>query len=184
MLPTRRVLVVTALAVAVAGCGSSAGPATTTSTTPSSPSGATSGAASTGAAATSAPTSATAAATADLAVTDAVRAQLVAAGAALNGVPAAEFVGLAPGRTFYAYDAASGTYWAGAQLVPGSSTQAQVSVQDDGAYVLFHRTSGGAWTAQDVGLAGVGGTPCPVAVPPAVLALWGWPAGTCRPANT
>jgi hypothetical protein len=62
-----------------------------------------------------------------------------------------------------------------------SSTPAQVSVQDDGSYLIFTEPSGGSWSGQNVGLAGIGGTPCPVSVPAAILTLWGWPSGTCRP---
>ncbi|ORA22702.1 hypothetical protein BST12_09025 [Mycobacterium angelicum] len=40
---------------------------------------------------------------ANLQVTDGVRAELMQAGATLTGRPAAEFTGLAPGRTYYAY---------------------------------------------------------------------------------
>jgi hypothetical protein len=76
------------------------------------------------------------------------------------------------------------TYWAGASLIPSpSSYQAGVANQDDGAYVLFKRPADGAWTGVLVGLAGYGGTPCPETPPPAVGALWNWPAGGCRPAR-
>ena len=118
----------------------------------------------------------------NLVVTDALRTQLVAAGAALHQLTAADFSGLQPGLTYYALDAKTGTYWAGASLVPSpGSYQAQVSTQDDGSYLLFERQAGGSWVARDVGLAGSFGTPCPVAVPPDVLAVWGWAPGTCRP---
>jgi len=120
----------------------------------------------------------------NLTITNADRTQLVQAAAALNNVPAADFVGLWPGETYFAYDAQSATYWAGAKLNPGSSQPAQVSTQDDGAYVLFHRPAGSGWIAQDVGMAGIEGTKCPIVVPAAILALWNWAPGTCRPANS
>jgi len=134
-------------------------------------------------AATSLPTTTTSAPTSNLVVTVAVRSQLVAAGAALNSLPPSAYTGLVPGETYYAYDAATKTYWAGGGLVPSSSsTQAQVSVQDDGAYLLFERTDAGSWKASDVGLAGTaGGTACTVTVPPAILQLWNWAPGSCRP---
>jgi hypothetical protein len=119
---------------------------------------------------------------ADLVVTDQVRAQLVATGAALNGIPASEYTGLRPGETYYGYDPATKTYWAGAGLVPSpSSMRAQVAAQDDGAYVLFERPDAGTWKAYDVGLAGMAGSPCPVAVPAGILRLWGWHPGSCQP---
>lgn len=123
--------------------------------------------------------------TSNLVVTDATRAALETAGAALNSLSASAYTGLRPGETYYAYDSATRTYWAGAGLIPSpSSTQAQVSTQDDGAYLLFARPQGGPWKAYAVGLAGTAeGTPCPVMVPGPVLALWGWPAGSCRPAT-
>jgi hypothetical protein len=114
-----------------------------------------------------------------------VSAALLQAGAALNSLQASDYTGLAPGETYYAYDATTSTYWAGAALVPSpSSVQAQVSVQDDGSYLLFSRPADGAWTAQDVGVTGIDGSVCPVAVPPAILALWNWAPGTCRAPNS
>ncbi|MGO9335038.1 MAG: hypothetical protein ACLQCU_13505 [Acidimicrobiales bacterium] len=118
----------------------------------------------------------------NLAVTSAVRTQLIKAGAALNSLPASDYTGLAPGLTYYAYDPATKTYWAGAALVASRSSQrAEVSVQDDGSYVLFKRPASGAWKAADVGMTGIGGSKCKTAVPASVLKLWHWAAGTCRP---
>jgi hypothetical protein len=118
-------------------------------------------------------------------VTADLRSQLVAAGAAHNSLPASDYTGLRPGETYYAYDAGTQTYWAGASLDPSpSSTPAQVAAQDDGAYLLFSRVRGGSWTVYDVGLAGTQeGSACPVTVPSAVLGLWGWPPDSCRPAT-
>ena len=119
-----------------------------------------------------------------LVVTSEIKSQLLQAGAALNGLPASAFDGLMSGNTYYAYDPATATYWAGAKLVPSSSSlRAQVSVQDNGSYVLFRRPAGKAWTAQDVGLAGVAGTKCTTSVPASVLTVWNWPARSCRPAS-
>jgi hypothetical protein len=134
-------------------------------------------------AATSTTTSTTAPATAqNLPVTDTIRAELLQAGAALNSLPTSDYTGLQPGQTFYAYDPASQTYWAGAALAPSSaSQQAQVAAQDDGSYLLFRQPAGGQWTAYTDGMSGVPGSSCPAPVPASILALWGWPAGTCRP---
>ena len=118
----------------------------------------------------------------NLVVTDRVRRALVAAGAALNHIPAVDYRGLTPGTTYLAYDPATRTYWAGAGLDPKrSSMRAMVSVQDDGAYLLFHRRAGRAWQAADVGVAGVGGSPCTVPLPDAVRARWGWAHAACHP---
>jgi|HubBroStandDraft_1064217.scaffolds.fasta_scaffold15902_7 hypothetical protein len=128
------------------------------------------------------PSTTTSPATRNLVVTDAVRAALLQAGAALKGLPVSDFTGLVPGMTYYAYDAATATYWAGASLLPSSSSlQAQVSSQDDGAYLLFSMPAGGVWTAVNDGLGARPGSGCPAPVPAAILALWQWPAGTCNP---
>jgi len=123
--------------------------------------------------------------TQDLVVTAAIRAQLVAAGAGLNSLVSSDYTGLRPGETYYAFDAATQTYLAGAALAPSpSSMPAQVAAQDDGAYLLFERLQGGAWKVYAVGLAGTPeGSACPVTVPAAVLSLWGWPEGGCRPST-
>jgi|SRR5450631_4682917 len=120
----------------------------------------------------------------NLHVTTALRAQLVQAAAATHNLPASAYTGLAPGRTFYAYDPTTATYWAGAALVPSSaSVPAQVSVQDDGSYLLFRRSSGGSWQVESVGMTGIQGAKCPITVPASVLAMWGWAQGTCRPSG-
>jgi hypothetical protein len=183
LFPRRALLLLTPLLILlVTGCGSTVSSGPTTSVHESNPpTSATSP--STIAAAPRSTSPPTAAGTHNLTITDADRTQLVQAAAALNNVPAADFVGLVPGDTYFAYDGPTATYWAGAKLDPGSSQPAQVSTQDDGAYVLFHRPAGADWIAQDVGLAGVEGGKCPVVVPAAILALWNWGPGTCRPAG-
>ena len=117
----------------------------------------------------------------NLPVTAQVRGDLIATGAALDGIPASEYSGLRAGLTYYPFDPATETYWAGAGLV-GATMRAQVSTQDDGSYMIFHRTGDGAWIVQTVGLAGVAMEPCPSGTPPpAVVALWGWQVGGCKP---
>jgi hypothetical protein len=112
----------------------------------------------------------------------AVRAALVAAGAQTHGLTSSDYTGLVPGETYYAWDPTTSTYWAGAGLVPSSSSMpAQVSVQDDGSYLLFSRPSGGGWLATNVGLAGIAGSACPKKVPSTVLKAWHWKPKTCRP---
>ena len=156
-----------------AGTTTSSTPAPPASSTSSAPPGSTS----------SSSTTAAGTGVRNLVVSATVRAQLLAAGAAMNELPAADYTGLVAGTTYYAYDPATATYWAGAGLVPSpTSTPAQVSVQDDGSYVLYEMVQGGAWQARPVGL---GATPgqhaCPSALPAAVVALWHWAPGTCRP---
>ena len=123
----------------------------------------------------------------NVAVTDSVRAELVAAAVAMtNGVPASEFSGLEPGRTYLAYDPDSQTYWAAAGLEP-ISFRAQVASQDAGSYFIFRKTDGGSWVAflDGYGTApdSMGGTqPGAVCrVPVTVQDLWQWERGTCTP---
>jgi len=120
----------------------------------------------------------------NLALTDPVRAQLVAAAAKLNGLPASAYVGLVKGESYYGFDPATSTYWAGGALDPSpSSERAQVSVQDDGGYYVFEEPAGGSWTASSEGMAGIDGATCSVHIPPALVALWRWPAGACHPSG-
>jgi hypothetical protein len=112
----------------------------------------------------------------------AVVAQLVSAGAAHNSLSAADYTGLVAGSTFYAYDQSTATHWAGAALDPLPTSQpAQVSVQDDGSYLLFSAAKDKPWRVYDVGLSGIEGTSCPVKVPVAVLTVWDWAPNSCRP---
>jgi hypothetical protein len=128
------------------------------------------------------PASASPTAAENLVLTDAIRAQLVAAAAKLNGLSASDYLGLVHGESYYGFDPATNTYWAGGALDPSpSSQQAQVSVQDDGGYYIFEEPAGGSWTASSEGMAGIEGAKCSVAVPPALVALWHWAAGACHP---
>jgi hypothetical protein len=124
----------------------------------------------------------------NLTISNTVRAQLIAALAAEVGVPTSEYTGFEPGLTYYALDTATGTYWAGAAPMPAPSTnpnqptQAQVASQDDGAYDVYEKPPGGQWKLYATGATGQD-TACGVTVPPAVLAVWGWAPGSCRPAG-
>jgi hypothetical protein len=118
----------------------------------------------------------------NLKVNDAVRAELLQSAAQLHGVPASEYVGLMPGRTYYAYDPDTMTYWAGADLMPSATSErAQVSVQDAGSYTLFKKIKGGLWAPFNDGLGGEEGHGCPQALPASILAMWQWDPQYCRP---
>lgn len=138
----------------------------------------------------SASASPTSTATTNQHATAAIKAQLLAAAAAYHGCPVSEYVGLAPGTTYLAFDGATATWWAGVSLSPNTAltspaTCAEVSSQDDGAYIILKRPVGGTWKAvSNTGMAGVGG-PCPAGIPPAtVKAAWGWSATTCHAPGT
>jgi hypothetical protein len=161
------------LALALAGCSS--GPAAHSS------SGSTTTSTSAPAAPKSPTTTPTTGGAQNLPVTDAIRSQLVQAGAALNHLSSSDYTGLRAGSTFYAYDPATSTYWAAAAMDPSSASMAaQVASQDDGSYLLFTQPTGGGWTAQNDGLGGIDGTPCP-AIPASVVAAWDWLPGSCKP---
>jgi hypothetical protein len=118
----------------------------------------------------------------NLVVDRTLRRQLLAAGAAMHQLPSSDYTGLVKGLTYYAYDPATGAYWAGAGLMASaSSLKAQVGDQDDGAFLDFERPAGGAWRAYPAGIPGNSNYSCAVTIPPAVLAVWGWPSGTCHP---
>jgi hypothetical protein len=118
----------------------------------------------------------------NLVVDQTLRSQLVAAGAAMHQLPSSDYTGLIKGETYYAYDPTTGVYWAGAGLVASNtSLKAQVGDQDDGAFLDFERPVSGAWRAYPAGIPGNSNYSCAVTVPPAVLAVWGWPSGTCHP---
>jgi hypothetical protein len=188
MRPQRCTLAVVLVLGAAAWTACSAPPATDSSTSVAPSTSTTTSAATTTSTVSQSTTTLSTAAAVNVPVTDQIRAQLVAAGAALNGIPATQYSGLAPGLTFYAYDKTTSTYWAGARLVPAPvatsapPSQAQISSQDDGSYYLFTRPSGGTWKVYPAGATGPPNT-CPLTVPDAVLQVWGWAAGSCRPAG-
>ena len=120
----------------------------------------------------------------NLVATAAVKHALLSAGAAMHHLPASDYTGLQKGMPYYAFVPATNTYWAGAALIASTSSQAaQVGDQDDGAYLDFKRAGGGAWHAYSGGLPGTGSFHCMVAIPPSVVALWGWAAGACHPSS-
>ena len=133
-------------ALAVAGCGGSGKSASTSTSTSTVTRTVTVTQPATGGGASTAVSGQTTAAGAqNLVVTDAIRSQLLAAGAALHQLPVSDYTGLVRGQTFYALDPATGDHWAGAALIPSKSSQkAQIGNQDDGADLVFRRTGSGS----------------------------------------
>jgi hypothetical protein len=118
----------------------------------------------------------------NLVVTNAIRTQLQAAGAALHKLPVADYTGLVKGQTYYALDPATGDHWAGAALIPSKgSKKAQIGNQDDGAYLVYRQTGSGPWRAWDAGIPGNSNFKCAVTPPASVLDAWNWAPGTCHP---
>ncbi len=110
-----------------------------------------------------------------LIVTDTVKGQLVAAFAPVHQVAVGEVAGTDPGSVFYAYDEATGTYWAAAFFFPAASDTPSVkeTFQDAGSNGIFSRAANGRWRFRGAG--------APLlcveehVVPKAVLAAWGIP---------
>ena len=116
-----------------------------------------------------------------LALTSDLAHEILVAAATFNKLPVTAYSGLLPGSTSVGRDA-SGVTWAGAALQPSpASVPAQISVQDDGSYLLLRRRPGGDWTVWSVGLASR--SDCArFGLPDALRTLWGWPDTGCHPA--
>src|SRR5579863_668324 len=109
------IIAVLAGAVCLAACSSAASQPPAANTTPASTASAAVATSAAPPASSSANPSASPSATGDenLVLTDPIRAQLVAAAAKLNSLPASAYVGLVKGESYYGYDPATKTYWAG-----------------------------------------------------------------------
>jgi hypothetical protein len=84
-------------------------------------------------------------------------------------IPPSAVAGITPGTLYYAFDAATGTYWAVATFsatAAASQTVAYVGFQDGGSQAVFMRPSAGSWLVKSVG-------PCMTGLPDDVAAEWG-----------
>jgi hypothetical protein len=115
----------------------------------------------------------------NLVVSAAVRTGLLAAYAAYKSIPPSDVQGV-PGSVYYAYQPATGTYWALARYEPtsGDSQTVQVGFQDGGSDGFFKRTGAGPWQVS------LGGEPeiCtqPRFFPQPVLAAWSLSTGAAQ----
>jgi hypothetical protein len=133
------------------------------------------------------PTASAPAGVQNLLVPPAVRRDMTATYLAYMHFKPAGIAGTAPNSVYYAYDPASGTYWAMATFVasqkalrssPGSPLyQVLVNMQDGGNQGLFTRTSGGAWQMQTAGVP----PQCQIFkfFPKAVITVWALPLPPC-----
>jgi hypothetical protein len=83
----------------------------------------------------------------NLVVTASVLSELQAAYVAYMNFPPSDIAGTAPNGVYYAYDPATGTYWAMATFMPSTTASENtiVDMQDGGNTGMFTRTSEGAW---------------------------------------
>jgi hypothetical protein len=157
----RRVMLGSAV-LALTGCASSAPPAP-----PPTPSRSVSPAASSAATAAATPE----AGTQNLVAGSTVKAALLAAFAAMKGLPQDEVTGPLPGSVYYGIDGPTGTYWAVArfELTSSAPMQAAVGMQDGGNIGVFTSKGGQAWAVH------TGGIPfgCPGELPPGLMSVWG-----------
>lgn len=160
-----------------AASGTQAAPASSTPSSPAASASASSAASPSGSAA---PSSSIAPGVKNLALTPDLARQILIAAATFNKLPVTAYTGLVPGLTFAGRDA-HGATWVGTALEPSpSSVPAQVSVQDDGSYLLLERPAGGEWRVWSVGLASAADC-ARFGLPGDLRTLWGWPATGCRP---
>jgi hypothetical protein len=97
-------------------------------------------------AATSSATPGASGAARNLVVSTTVRGALLAVYAAYRSIPASDVRGI-PGTVYYAYQPATGTYWAKAGYEPasGDSLTVQVGFQDGGGDGFYKKTGSGPW---------------------------------------
>ena len=108
-----------------------------------------------------------------------VRQELLAAFIAFRGdaantpgyasIPASAVAGITPGTLYYAFDPATGTYWAVATFsatAAASQTLDFVGFQDGGSQAVFTRPSDGSWLVKSAG-------PCMSGLPVGVAVAWG-----------
>jgi hypothetical protein len=113
----------------------------------------------------------------NLVVTSAERSELTAAFVAYKGVPLSEVAGgePVPGSVYYAYDPATGTFWAAANFaeVNGLSLKAMETYQNGGDIGMFRKAGAGSWQVQTA----ASSLDClaPHFFPKAVLIAWSLP---------
>lgn len=173
VVPGMTAVLVSLVAVAVAGCS----PFSSSSSAAAPASQSASPAASTAAAApavSSSPTSSSGGVQ-NLDATAAVKSDLLAAFVAAKDIPVSDVAGSVPDSIYYAYDPATQTYWAKAAYEPKSTDPLSVTVDfQDGADTGLYKKSGtGPWQVT-IGAEG----PCTDSqfFPQVVLVAWAIPA--------
>jgi hypothetical protein len=114
----------------------------------------------------------TAAGLQNLAVTPSVRDELQAAYVAYKHFPPSDIAGTAPNSVYYAYDPATGAYWAMATFEesPTASVNTQIGMQDGGNTGMFTKASDGEWQVRQASFPP--GCDLLQFFPAAVVAMW------------
>jgi hypothetical protein len=170
-------VLVSLVAVALAGCGpfSSSSPTAAPASSAATATSQASSAASAPAAASAAPPSATSSSggVENLVASAAVKSELLATFAAAHNIPVSDVADADP-DAYYAYDPATDTYWARAYYAPASTDPLSVSVnfQDAGGHGFYKKSGSGPWQVEFL----IG--PCANIsfFPQAVLTAWAIPA--------
>jgi len=179
VVPGITAVLVSLVAIAVAGCSplSSSSSTATATSQPASPTASASAAAPAG---TPSATSSSGGVQ-NLVASAAVKSELLTIFAAYHNIPVSDVVGTTR-DLYYAYDPATNTYWAQASYAPASTDPLSVTVTfQDGGQTLFYKKSGsGPWQYEQMGQPGV----CSAwrFFPQAVLVAWAAPAplpGVC-----
>jgi hypothetical protein len=120
----------------------------------------------------------------NLIVTASVRRELRVAYLSYMHFPSSDIAGTAHNSVYYAYETATGTYWAMATFVASStvSQSTSVSMQDGGSRAFFTKTADGAWQVQR-GSQGSGEVCAEIKFFPAAV-LTAWVISTTPPAGT
>jgi hypothetical protein len=111
----------------------------------------------------------------NLAVSAAVRSELLDAYAAGKNIPVSDVAGTRPGSVYYGYDPATQTYWAMANYEPTTTDPLSVMVgfQDGGSLGYYKKAGSGPWQVS------LGGAPAICSelrfFPQAVLEAWSQP---------
>lgn len=113
----------------------------------------------------------------NLAISSAERSELSAAFVTYKGISPSDVLGggALPDTVYYAYDPATGTYWALAEFLPSSTASLNVKVnfQDGGNIGMFRKSGTGPWQVRTPGYPPI----CdePLFFPRAVLIAWALP---------
>jgi hypothetical protein len=115
----------------------------------------------------------------NLVVTPSVLSELQAAYVAYMQFPPSDIAGTAPNSVYYAYEPATGSYWAMATFVESAtaSLNTTVDMQDGSNTGMFSETSGGAWQVVREGVPP--GCGLLQFFPAAVIAAWALPTPIC-----